>query len=90
MIFLDKDKRQGGFRSAKYDPIHDPGLLGCPFCSGPSDTLEVVNTHSASYWIECPCGAEHHGGTGYEGHSRHAHRKAMLSAIAAWNNRESL
>lgn len=42
--------------SVIYEPGIDVPLLPCPFC-GSSD-LEVENTHTPSYTVECACGAE--------------------------------
>lgn len=74
-------------------------VLPCPFCGETefeTDLVEggiqLVNTHTASYWIECPCGAEVHG----ESFERcrtmqrsgvEKHRKAAESALALWNAR---
>ena len=64
-------------------------VLPCPFCGGTD--LELCNTHTASYWIECPCGAEVRGG-GFSPKRGYAqmkhHLKAKAAALAAWNRRE--
>jgi glutathione S-transferase len=73
-----------GVIRAEYEPTVDPELKPCPFCGG-SD-LEVANTHTASYWVECMCGAQR-GGTPQNGRSRRSHRLAFLDAINAWNER---
>lgn len=57
-------------------------LRPCPFCG--SNDLELNNTHSASYWISCACGAEMHG-KDFDGKSRPAHREAVKSAVNRWN-----
>lgn len=31
-------------------------LKPCPFCGG--QNLELLNTHTPYYWIECVCGAQ--------------------------------
>lgn len=36
-----------------------PRLAPCPFCG--SEELELCNTHSPSFWVECECGVEVHG-----------------------------
>lgn len=71
-------------------------LLPCPFCG--SDDLEICNTHTPSYWVEChKCGAEAHGESFKYTTKQHndfhskplppPYVKAMKSAIAAWNRR---
>ena len=63
----------------------------CPFCGG--FEYELLNTHTPSYMIECPCGAEMHGeyfDPGHTGaHAFAAHKKAKASTIARWNRRQS-
>ncbi len=61
-------------------------LKPCPFC-GCRDP-ELANTHTASYWMQCPeCGAEVHGET-FPGPTPGArHRASADSAIAKWNAR---
>jgi ribosomal protein L37AE/L43A len=65
-------------------------LSPCPFCGGTELTLN--NTHRASYWITCPCGAEVHGEAYAESvpsadQTQRHHRSAVRSAIEAWNTR---
>jgi Lar family restriction alleviation protein len=62
----------------------------CPFCG--STDLELCNTWTASYWIECLwCGAQMHGESFNEGWDhlqlRMRHVKAKESAIKRWNSR---
>lgn len=65
-------------------------LSPCAHCGGTD--LELHNTHRASYWISCPCGAEMHGEAFAESMrsedqtTRH-HRAAVRSAIEKWNAR---
>lgn len=71
----------------------DDRLLPCPFCGGNQMVLE--NTHSPSYWIECPCGAEMHGPSvkwKTEGgrNSMANHKKAKQMTIDAWNQRAAV
>lgn len=55
-------------------------LLPCPFCG--AEDLELVNTHTPSYWVECEtCRAEAHGD------SLQTHTAAIRSAVDAWNRR---
>lgn len=68
-------------------------VLPCPFCGTSAlEGLELQNTHTASYWISCPCGAEIHGkayGTDVPSNEltmRH-HRMAKKSTIKKWNTR---
>jgi Lar family restriction alleviation protein len=69
----------------------DDIVLPCPFCG--SNDLELCNTHSASYWVECHgCGAEANGraygtDTRSEKLTLKQHRQAKRSALAAWNRR---
>jgi hypothetical protein len=66
-------------------------LAPCPFCG--SGKLAIMNTHSASYWVEClDCDAIAHGA--HYGTSQRtkascatAHEKAMRSAVFKWNRR---
>jgi len=71
-------------------------LNPCPFCG--SIDLEVSNTHTPSYWVEChECDAKAHGASfNYttkqhnDFHSKPLPRPYVLarkSAIAAWNRR---
>lgn len=59
-------------------------VLPCPFCG--SNHAELRNTHTASYWMECACGAEMHGEPS-RGKSMAAHRRAANSALSKWNDR---
>lgn len=66
-------------------------LKPCPFCG--SEDLDLCNTHTASYWIECQCcTAQVHGksfGDKFpsELQTRRHHRSAADSAITKWNAR---
>lgn len=64
-------------------------VFPCPFCD--SVDLELQNTHTATYWIECrECSAEVTGTSYGDGKGRLAksqHAKAKASAIIAWNRR---
>jgi len=42
-------------------------LKACPFC-GRSEFLRIMNTHTASFWVEC---GKYDGGCGAEAHGRH-------------------
>ncbi|MDE2098435.1 MAG: Lar family restriction alleviation protein [Patescibacteria group bacterium] len=76
-------------------------LLKCPFCG--SSSLQIGNTHTPSYWVECEdCGAAVYG-KGYpyskkEHSGFHSHLLygttlpkpyvlARMAAIKAWNRR---
>ncbi|EBF4783694.1 hypothetical protein AC369_14375 [Salmonella enterica subsp. diarizonae] len=72
---------------------HGYKLSPCPFC-GKDDTLEICNTHTPIFWIECGCGAEKHGeyidGAGNTSTKIEAltnYTKALVSAVNAWNSR---
>lgn len=75
------------------DGDHDGhALRNCPFCGGAD--LEICNTHSPAYWIECvTCGAECPGEVENEGscatelEALKAHNRALLSAVECWNQR---
>lgn len=61
-------------------------LKPCPFCGG--EDLELQNTHTASYWIEClSCGCELHGEAFSPDDDFQAHHAAKDSAIEAWQRR---
>ncbi|VVE28629.1 hypothetical protein PPN31114_03534 [Pandoraea pneumonica] len=69
-------------------------LLPCPMCGG--NDLELANTHTPSYWIECcDCETQAHGdlpeGGGGTIRTRRAclrlHKAAIESAVAKWNAR---
>lgn len=62
----------------------------CPFCG--SGTIELENTHSAIYWMECQgCGAQVDGEdfTSYPD-NEDSHLAAAQSARTAWNRRVSV
>lgn len=63
-------------------------LLPCPFCG--SEDLELNNTHTACYWVECSqCGAEVSGTAIYSDSDKpEDHLEAAKSAISAWNRRQ--
>ena len=69
-------------------------LEPCPFCG--STRVELANTHTPSYWIECrKCSAQAHGNMpsgagGQIATDRDAlrfHLRAIRSAVRAWNRR---
>lgn len=66
-------------------------VLPCPFCG--SLDIVLVNTHTASYWIECQgCDAQASGKTyGLDTRSekltRKQHLMAARSALLKWNTR---
>ena len=56
-------------------------LLPCPFCG--SDNLEVCNTHTPSFWVNCfDCEGQAHGK-----YREGQFKAAMLNAVDAWNRR---
>jgi ribosomal protein L37AE/L43A len=82
--------RKIGFKMHMEDG-HDAELLPCPFCG--STNVELCNTHTASYWVECQdCEASVHGGS-FDDRFRtrkaclDAHDAAISSAKAKWNKR---
>lgn len=67
-------------------------LKPCPFC-GSSRQLELRNTWTPSYWVECACGTQLSGDY-FEPRKKYvhggdpiAHRKSKNSAIKKWNTR---
>lgn len=85
--------RKNGFSASYQDDGDDghnptPALFPCPFC-GSADDLQMHNTHSPSYWVQCDnCGAEKHGKLPYGyagGRIRSAGRCASLHAHARFN-----
>jgi len=68
-------------------------LRPCPFCG--STELELANTWTPSYWVECNCcGATKPGQaanwkTNDQAYDRSRHVKAAISAVDAWNSRFS-
>ena len=66
-------------------------LSPCPFCGGSS--IELENTHTASCWVQCSCGAEIHGEyfCGRKGKEGEKHFElAIKSAADKWNKRARL
>ncbi|HAV1601557.1 TPA: hypothetical protein JG832_002447 [Enterobacter hormaechei subsp. xiangfangensis] len=79
--------------------FHDDGqhaghiLKPCPFC-GSADDLRIVNTHTASFWVDCECGAEFHGPyNAFAGISKTSaealkqFEEAMQNTVDDWNTR---
>jgi ribosomal protein L37AE/L43A len=64
-------------------------LEACPFCG--SNNIELLNTHTPAYWIECDdCTANIHGksyGNKKDMDDINKHRASALSAIRKWNGR---
>lgn len=57
-------------------------LLPCPFCG--CEEPELTNSHTPSFWIECPqCGARSGGGDPV----RRSYPAAMKAAVDSWNQR---
>lgn len=79
--------------SATYDPAKHGKLKKCPFCG--SADLEVNNTHTPSFWVEClNCSAEVHGDydSANDKPSSFLERcdlyiRALVSAVTCWNRR---
>lgn len=76
--------------SGARDPlIGEVELKPCPFCGMKFD-LSLINTHTASCWVECPCGAQMHGRyfSTDKGKSTLEHFKLSIeSAKDHWNRR---
>lgn len=68
-------------------------LKPCPFCG--STELEVWNTHTPVYTVECACGASMRGACAEDGKIRSKkrlidlHFDAISLAVEAWNKRAS-
>jgi len=85
--------KEAGFSAhGEYEPKIDQPLEPCPFCG--SHDLEVSNSHTPSYSVEClcceaeKCGAYHYGKKcKTERKAELEHRKAFTSAIQEWNKR---
>lgn len=64
-------------------------LLPCPFCGGTE--LELCNTWTACYWIECQTCEAQVAGKAYSDPRRlSSHEKSKASAIAKWNTRSAV
>ena len=58
----------------------------CPFCGGRD--IELANTHTAHYWVECKgCEAQVPDPKSPRSKSQYAHRQSAHRAIFAWNRR---
>lgn len=80
---MRNDKDPSGINHFKLDARDQ--VKPCPFCGGTD--VEMANTHTAYYWIECAtCGAEHSGAAS-GGSSVSAHRAAARRTLEAWNTR---
>lgn len=74
-----------------------PELKPCPFCGADGEELEVCNTHSPSYWIDClSCGGSIHPGppSSYNGGRIRSkakalalHEDALQKVVDVWNTR---
>lgn len=82
-------------------------LAPCPFCgcdyadTEESSGLEVCNTYTPSYWVQCnACGAEKHTGErempdsiilpqGQKGYTEQMFIDARAAAVDAWNTRDT-
>jgi hypothetical protein len=58
-------------------------LEPCAHCG--SEELEVWNTHTPSFAVECECGAEMHGD-----YFAKSFRKAITSVVKKWNQRTTV
>lgn len=68
-------------------------LLPCPFCHS-AENLEICNTHTATFWIECECGAQMHGGyhafaqrAKTQEEARAGFMEALVWVVDQWNHR---
>ena len=61
-------------------------VRGCPFCG--SRDIELCNTHTAAYWMECQkCGAQVNGTSYADFDDEESHLKAARTALINWNHR---
>jgi transcription elongation factor Elf1 len=77
--------------SGGWDPlVGEVSLKACPFC-GERDNIQLVNTHTASCWVECGnCDAQAQGryfSTEKGTSTRDHYLLAIESAKDAWNRR---
>jgi len=88
--FLGDNKQ--GWSCGQFRKTDDDKLKPCPFCGGTN--LEMVNTHTAAYWVQCEtCGAECGDPTPYgsrlmtKAFAMKIHRASFRRAAKAWNTR---
>lgn len=75
---------------SKFCLLEGEEVKPCPFCG--SGMIELENTHSAAYWMECQgCGAQVDGES-FTNHpdNEESHLAAAQSARTAWNRRVSV
>ena len=61
-------------------------LKPCPFCG--AEDIELTNTWTACYWVQClSCGASAFGEGYPDSDSLEDHKEAAKEAIEAWNQR---
>ena len=65
----------------------DDVVLPCPFCG--SDDIELQNTWTAAYWLQCQeCGVKMSDpGMDRDPNSLKDHQASKAGALAAWNRR---
>lgn len=99
MIFDFFSKKRGHFSAhGEYEHGIDPPLACCPFCGAEGEDLELTNTHTPFYSVECqncdaqgptgrdtkaPASGRYRSAADYE----RAHRDAFGNAIVLWNDR---
>ncbi len=64
----------------------DIKLKPCPFCG--SEELELINTHTPYYWIECVSCCCELTCSGDYANTVADHKKAALNVIGKWNRRQ--
>lgn len=72
----------------KHVQLTDEEIKPCPFCG--SDDIELCNTHTAAYWMECQECSAQVDGKSYEGASgkeEENHLMSAESAVQKWNCR---
>lgn len=71
----------------KHVELEGEKINPCPFCG--SGNIELHNTHTPTYWMECQgCGARATGQSfNVYGDSEDSHLAAAQSALTAWNRR---
>lgn len=80
-----REKRKKDHRFDVELSAHSRVLLVCPFCGGAG---KLEHTWTASYWIECEdCEAQASGTWSGDASKPQDHKRAVRSAIDAWNRR---
>jgi hypothetical protein len=55
-----KIRKYNGIRHVVLSKEEQDSLKCCPFCGNHGNAIQLMNTWTPSYWIECVCGVELH------------------------------